>query len=85
MKRAGHWLTRPATIARLWIAFAAVLALTVVAGFLVERHGYFGLDATPAFNAWYGFGACVAMILVARVLGVALKRRDDYYDDDHDR
>ena len=32
------------------------------------------------FYAWYGLGTCVAMVLFAKGLGVALKRRDDYYE-----
>ena len=76
----GHWLTRPSTIRALWIGFAVVLALTVLAGLLVEAHGYFGLDGTFGFNAWYGLGTCVAMIVLAKGLGALLKRPDDYYD-----
>ena len=75
------WLSRPATIRKLWIGFAVVLALTVVAELLIDIKGYFGLDDWPAFGAVYGFGACVAMVLVAKVLGVFLKRRNDYYHD----
>jgi hypothetical protein len=76
-----HWLSRPATIRRLWVGFAVVLALTVAAQFVIDIKGYFGLDGWPAFGAVYGFGACVAMVLVAKALGVVLKRPDDYYDD----
>jgi hypothetical protein len=76
-----HWLSRPTTIRRLWIVFAGVLALTVAAEFLVDIKGYFGYDDWPAFGALYGFGACVAMVLLAKGLGVLLKRPDDYYHD----
>jgi hypothetical protein len=76
-----RWLERPATIRRLWIGFAIVLALTVAAELVIDVKGYFGLDDWPAFGAVYGFAACVAMVLVAKALGVILKRRDDYYHD----
>jgi len=76
-----HWLSRPGTIRRLWVGFAVLLALTVVAQFVIDIKGYFGLDGWPAFAAVYGFGACVAMVLVAKMLGVVLRRPDDYYDD----
>jgi hypothetical protein len=75
-----HWLARPATIRLLWIAFIASLVLTVLAGLFVEHHGPFGLENTFGFNAWYGFLSCVALIVLARALGVFLKRRDDYYE-----
>ena len=31
------------------------------------------------FNAWFGFAACAAMIVVAKALAVLLKRPDSYY------
>jgi hypothetical protein len=75
-----HWLARPPTIRILWIVFAAMLALSVVAEFLVEPHGEFGVDGTFGFSAWYGFAACAVLILAARLLGLLLKRRGGYYD-----
>ena len=65
----------------IWKAFIAVLALTVVAQFFVEVHPHFGVEGLFAWNALYGFLACAALILVAKALGLLLKRRDDYYDD----
>lgn len=74
-----HWLTRPETIRRLWVAFVAILALTVAADFFVDHHGVFGIDGTIGFYAWYGFLACVALVVGSKGLGTFLKRRDDYY------
>ena len=68
-------------IRRLWTGFIAVLALAVLAGFLVEPHPHFAIERLFAFNALYGFLACAALILVAKALGLVLKRRDTYYDD----
>jgi hypothetical protein len=31
--------------------------------------------------ALFGFAACAAMVLFAKLVGAFLKRRDDYYDD----
>lgn len=75
-----HWLVRQKTIRLLWIALAVILVATVVAGFLVHPHVYFGIDGTPAFYAWFGLGSCIAMVLIAKALGVLIKRPDDYYD-----
>ena len=75
-----HWLVRPATIRRLWIAFVAVLIVTVVADVFIDRHGEFGIDGSIGFYAWYGFLSCVMLIFGARLLGVLLKRRDGYYE-----
>lgn len=75
-----HWLARPGTIRLLWRAFIAVLAATVAAQLALEAHPHFALEGLFGFNAWYGFLACAGMILFAKVLGLALKRREDYYD-----
>ena len=76
-----HWLVRPASIRRLWIGFAVVLALTVLAQAVVSIKGYFGVDGWFGFAAAFGFGACVAMVVVAKGLGLFLKRNERYYDD----
>ncbi len=76
-----HWLVRPGTIRILWIVFATILVALVVAGVFVRGHATFGIDGLFAFNAWYGFLTCVAMVVAAKVLGVFIKRRDSYYDD----
>lgn len=77
-----HWLTRPATVRKLWWIFAVILALTVVAQWFIPIKGKFTLESTFGFAAWYGFFACVAMVLVAKVLGWWLKRPEDYYAED---
>lgn len=68
-------------IRRLWAAFLAVLALTVAAEFFIDPHPHFDIERLFAFNAVYGFLACGGLILVAKAIGLALKRRDDYYDE----
>jgi len=75
-----HWLVRPQTIKLLWRIGLVILALTVLAGLTYEAHPHFGFDGWFAFNAVYGFFACVAMVYFAKLLAVFLKRPDDYYE-----
>jgi hypothetical protein len=77
-----HWLLRPATRRWLWRGGIGLLALTVLAQFVVHLHASFGPDALFGFYAAYGFLSCVAMVLVAKLLGLLLKRPDRYYDGD---
>lgn len=79
-----HWLTRPETIRKLWWFFIIVLAMTVAAEFFVAHEAYFGIDGTFGFNAWYGFLTCAVMILIAKLIGLVLKRPDTYYEERHD-
>ena len=77
-----HWLVRPATIRWIWRISIAVLALTVLLQFVIKIKGYFGVDAWLGFGAAFGFLSCLAMVLVAKGLGVVLKRDEDYYKGD---
>lgn len=75
-----HWLVRPATIRWIWRVSIAVLALTVALQLVIKIKGYFGVDGWTGFGAAYGFLSCLAMVLVAKGLGFALKRDEDYYE-----
>lgn len=79
------WLVRPNSIRLLWRILWVVLALTVLAQLLIKVKGYFGVDGWMGFGAAFGFLSCLAMVLVAKFLGIFLKRKDDYYRvEDHD-
>jgi sterol desaturase/sphingolipid hydroxylase (fatty acid hydroxylase superfamily) len=80
-QRPDHWLARPATIKLLWRIFIAVLVVLVLAQAFIYVKGYFGVDGWFGFGAVFGFLSCLAMVLVAKVLGFVLKRPEDYYDD----
>jgi hypothetical protein len=64
-----------------WKVLWAILALTLVLEFFMEPHPHFEVDGWPAFHAWYGFAACIGIILVAKALAF-LKRGEDYYGGD---
>jgi len=77
-----HWLVRPETIRWIWRISIVVLAITVLLQLVIKVKGYFGVDGWIGFGAVYGFLACLAMVLVAKGLGFALKRDEDYYRGD---
>ena len=77
-----HWLVRPGTIRLLWVIFLLVLALMVLASLFTEVHARFRIDGSFAFYAWYGFLTCIGMVVVAKLLGPLLRRKDSYYDRD---
>lgn len=63
-------------------------ALAVIAGAeivlpLIFGHGesHFSFEDFPAWGSLYGFGSCVAIIIVSKIIGkLFLMRREDYYD-----
>ncbi len=79
-----HWLARRATIKKLWWGFSALLAITVLAQFLIHVKGYFIVDGWFGFGAVYGFFACLAMVLIAKGIGFFLKRKEGYYEVEDD-
>tara|TARA_R110001599_G_scaffold325504_1_gene537698 strand:- start:70953 stop:71270 length:318 start_codon:yes stop_codon:yes gene_type:complete len=79
-----HWLVRPAAIRKLWYAFSAVLASIVLLQAVIPVKGYFVVDGWFGFGAVYGFVSCLLMVLVAKVLGVVLKRPQEYFSEPGD-
>ena len=80
-KDTDHWLVRASSIRLLWIGSVLVLAVLVLLDLVVQHRAHFGIDGVFGFGAWYGFGACIALVLTAKMLGLILKRPDTYYDD----
>jgi hypothetical protein len=77
-----HWLLKAKTVRNLWIGGCSTLAMLILLESLINSTGYFGVDSTFGFNAWYGFIVCIAMVFTAKGLGVLLKREDKYYERD---
>ena len=77
-----RWLLRKENIRTLWIIFIVILSVTVIAGLFVHQHESFGIEDSFGFFAWYGFITCVAMVVFAKLLGLILKRPENYYDDE---
>jgi len=74
-----HWLMRHKNIRKLWFGFMTILATSLIAGLFVHQHEHFGIEQSFGFFAWYGFITCVGMVLFAKLLGVFLKRPENYY------
>ncbi len=75
-----NWFYKKSSIKKIWVAAAVVLLLTVLIELVVTLHPHFRIESIFAFHAVYGFLTCVAMIIFAKILGVFIKRKDDYYD-----
>jgi uncharacterized membrane protein len=65
----------------IWKVFLAILALSVGAQLLVAPQPHFAIERLFGFNALYGLLACAALILVAKGIGLFVKRKDNYYRD----
>ncbi|MBK1632694.1 hypothetical protein CKO31_18480 [Thiohalocapsa halophila] len=86
MNERPHWLYRPENRPKLWALLVLIMVLALSASLVIHPHAHFpgsgfALDASFGFYAWYGFVTCAAMVAVAKILGIFLKRPDTYYDD----
>ena len=86
MSEQKHWLYREENRKKLWGIQFVILVLVLIPELFVHHHAHFEasgiqVDASFGFYAWYGFATCAAMVVVAKILGVLLKRKDTYYDD----
>ncbi len=79
MKNDLHPLLQARSLRLLKIIFGVVLALTLLAGLFTHQHTYFGVEDYFGFYAAYGFFTCIAMVIVAKILGIFIKRPEDYY------
>ena len=71
----------PGNVDRLLRGFYIICILLVVVDFIVHRHIYMAWENLPAFYALYGFVACVALVLLAKLLRKVVMRKEDYYDE----
>jgi len=62
-----------------WLIFGILLTASVVAEYWMHPHPHFEVDGLPTFYAVYGFVSCVVIVLVSKLLGFVLKRKEDYY------
>lgn len=69
----------PRQLSRLWAGFILILLASFFAEFAVHLHPHFTVEKWTGFYAWFGFGGCVLIVLLSKLLGYVLKRREGYY------
>ena len=79
-KTRTYWLDNPANVERIVRALYLICAVLVVADFFVPKHGPFAIEHVFGFYAWFGFLACVGLVLAAKLMRRVLMRPEDYYD-----
>lgn len=80
-KKVWDWLDYPQNIRKVRIWFYIVLALLVLPDLFIHKHAlFYSYETWPGFYALFGFVSCVVIIVVSKLLGFVLKRKEDYYD-----
>jgi hypothetical protein len=75
-----HWLDHPRNVTKLYRSLWGLGGLLALADLVVHRHAEAGFDGWFGYYAGYGFVACVALVLAAKLLRRAVMRPEDYYD-----
>ena len=78
-KQEKDLLRRPKTV--FWVILLFLCVASVVPEFFLSRKGYFGIDGILGFYALLGLISCVALVLLGNLLGLVLKRRENYYQE----
>ena len=74
---------RPRTRRMLWGGFIfALIAVVVMQLVVTPPPGYFEYDETIWFYPLFGLTSSVALVLVSKLLSFALKRRENYWEDE---
>ncbi len=74
-----RWLDHPRNVRKILWALYTVCGLLLAVDLIYHRHTDFAFEDFFGFYGLYGFGACVALVLIAKELRKVLSRPEDYY------
>ena len=77
-----HWILKKENIKKLWVSSIVLLVCLVLVQLFFPIKGHFEVESWIGFGAWFGFIACILMILFSKVLGLVVKKSEDYYVQD---
>ena len=76
-----YFFDKPENVKRVLNVFYTLCVILVLADFVIHRHIGLVWENIPAFYAIYGFVACVALVVVAKLIRKVVMRKEDYYND----
>ncbi len=79
-KKRQHIFDKPENVRHLLRLLYLVCALLLAADLFIHRHVEHAWESLWGFYAFFGFIACVSLVLLAKQLRKLLKRPEDYYD-----
>ena len=75
-----HLFDDPKNVRFVVRALAVSCVLLVLADLVIHRHVVNPLESLFGFYAFFGFIACVVLVLLAKEMRKVLMRSEDYYD-----
>jgi hypothetical protein len=77
----ASFFDKPRNVKIILNSFYATCLVLVLLDFVVHRHIYLSFEEIPTFYALYGFGACVLLVVLAKLMRLVLMRGEHYYDE----
>ena len=77
-----HWILKKENIKKLWVCSIVLLVSLILVQLFFPIKGHFEVESWIGFGAWFGFIACILMILFSKILGLVVKKPEDYYEKD---
>ena len=75
-----YWLDDPKNVKKVLYGLYILCALLISIDLIHHRHGYFEWEEFFGFYAFYGLGACVILVLLAKEMRKFVARHEEYYD-----
>ncbi|MFT7222488.1 MAG: hypothetical protein ACI82Z_000010 [Cellvibrionaceae bacterium] len=70
---------KPKNIRAILYALYGICMILVLLDFVVHRHTEVAIEKLPGFYAFYGFTACVLLVLLATQMRKLVMRKENYY------
>ena len=80
MKKELKFFDKKENVQKFLKVFFASLVVLLIVDFFIHKHPHFSWEGAPEFYAVYGFVSCVALIFIAKLLRLIVRRDEDYYD-----
>ncbi len=80
MAEKTYWLDRKENVTKVYRGVWALCAALFLIEPWVHKHAAFTVEDLFGFYGWYGFFACVGLVLTAKALRRVLKRPEQYYE-----
>ena len=79
MKKEFDWFDKEENVSLLKKLFYGSLILLAGIDFFIHKHAPFEWASFPVFFAIYGFIACYVIVYFSKLVGLWLKKKEDYY------
>ena len=80
MKRELNFFDKPKNVKGFLGFFYISLVILLIVDFFIHKHADFPWESAPDFFAVYGFVSCVALIFIAKLLRLSIKKDENYYE-----